>query len=61
VPPPDRNDADANEPYNGTVEGFNSSSTARSLFDQLPSEILDIAARYPPLDSPFGQGGHSGD
>jgi Ca2+-binding RTX toxin-like protein len=56
IPGSDQNDADASEPYNGIVEGFNSSAAALSLFNQLSSEMLDIAARFPPLNSPFGQG-----
>src|SRR5262249_27897442 len=55
-PGTDKNDVDASEPYNGIVEGFNSSAAALSLFNQLSSEMLAIAARFPPLNSPFGQG-----
>jgi hypothetical protein len=45
--------ADAAEPYNGIVEGFNSSSQALSLFNQLSGEMLAIALSFPPENIPF--------
>src|SRR5882724_6726018 len=52
-PGSDANDGDANEPYNGIVEGFNSSASALALFNQLDSDLLAVAQSFPPQQGLF--------